>query len=156
VVDAALITVVAVLVGVSIALALAVLRVHGRLDSVVAAICGAAYVAWTFGYFVWFWSLAGQTPGARAMRIRVVAPTGDPPAPARALTRCFGIIVSALPLFLGFAPILVDPRRRGLHDWLAGTLVVEAPELSAGQLRRARQRAAFDARRGSAIAGDSG
>jgi hypothetical protein len=33
---------------------------------------------------------------------------------------------------LGFVPILPDQRRRGLHDMLAGTVAVEALEISAG------------------------
>jgi uncharacterized RDD family membrane protein YckC len=31
-----------------------------------------------------------------------------------------------LPLFAGFLPALVDDRRRGLHDMIAGTVVVHA------------------------------
>jgi uncharacterized RDD family membrane protein YckC len=29
-----------------------------------------------------------------------------------------------IPLFAGFLPVLVDDRRRGCHDMLAGTVVV--------------------------------
>jgi uncharacterized RDD family membrane protein YckC len=37
------------------------------------------------------------------------------------------LILAALPLFAGFLPILLDDRRRGAHDMLAGTVVVPAP-----------------------------
>ena len=40
--------------------------------------------------------------------------------------------VAAIPLLAGFLPILFDERRRGLHDMLARTVVVEAPQLSRG------------------------
>jgi uncharacterized RDD family membrane protein YckC len=33
-------------------------------------------------------------------------------------------VVAAIPLFAGYLLILVDDRRRGLHDRLAGTVVV--------------------------------
>jgi uncharacterized RDD family membrane protein YckC len=36
-------------------------------------------------------------------------------------------MLCAIPLFAGFLPILVDNRRRGPHDILAGSVVVSAP-----------------------------
>jgi uncharacterized RDD family membrane protein YckC len=39
-------------------------------------------------------------------------------------------IVLSLPLLLGFVPILFERRRRGLHDMLAGTIVVATPRES--------------------------
>jgi uncharacterized RDD family membrane protein YckC len=49
--------------------------------------------------------------------------------------RFVGLTIAALPLFAGFLIILVDDRRRGLHDRLARTVVVEegqdAPEMPA-------------------------
>jgi uncharacterized RDD family membrane protein YckC len=47
--------------------------------------------------------------------------------PSAALLRFAGLILAALPLFAGFLTILVDDRRRGVHDMLAGTVVVPAP-----------------------------
>ena len=47
--------------------------------------------------------------------------------PSAALLRFAGLILAALPLFAGFLAILVDDRRRGVHDMLAGTVVVPAP-----------------------------
>jgi uncharacterized RDD family membrane protein YckC len=38
------------------------------------------------------------------------------------------LVLAVLPLFAGLLPILVDARRRGLHDMLAGTVVVAAPD----------------------------
>jgi len=35
-------------------------------------------------------------------------------------------VLAAIPLFTGYLLILVDARRRGLHDMIAGTLVVYA------------------------------
>ncbi len=48
--------------------------------------------------------------------------------PARALFRLGALVLAALPLFAGFLTILVDDRRRGLQDMLAGTVVVAAAD----------------------------
>jgi uncharacterized RDD family membrane protein YckC len=37
-----------------------------------------------------------------------------------------GLALAIVPLFAGFLTVLVDDRRRGLHDILAGTVVVHA------------------------------
>jgi uncharacterized RDD family membrane protein YckC len=37
------------------------------------------------------------------------------------------MVLCALPLFAGFLPILLDRRRRGLHDMIAGSVVMSAP-----------------------------
>ena len=79
------------------------------------------------GYFVLFWTLAGETPGMRLMALRVVGGTGEPPRLGRSLVRLVGMILAAIPFFAGYALILFDDRRRGLQDMLAGTVVVYAP-----------------------------
>jgi uncharacterized RDD family membrane protein YckC len=75
-------------------------------------------------YFVFFWSSAGQTPGMRLMRLRLRTSKGAVPKPRRSILRLIGLAVSIAVFFLGFVPILFDERRRGLADFLAGTVVV--------------------------------
>ena len=136
--DAALVNVVAVVAGGALALALDVLQLTGELEEAAAALAGVGYVLWTVAYFVTFWSSTGQTPGNRVMRIRVVRAKGDGRlTPSRALVRLGALVLAALPLFLGFFPILVDDRRRGLQDMIAGTVVVDAPEEPPGVSARA-------------------
>jgi uncharacterized RDD family membrane protein YckC len=94
------------------------------------AVLGAAGV-WSLvvaGYFVLFWTLTGETPGMRLMALRVIDRAGDPPGLGKALVRLVGMILAAIPFFAGYLLILVDDRRRGLHDMLAGTTVVYAPK----------------------------
>ena len=79
-------------------------------------------------YFVGFWTLAGETPGMRLMALRVIDAAGDPPGLFRSLVRLAGMILAAIPFFAGYLLILVDDRRRGLQDMLAGTTVIYAPE----------------------------
>jgi uncharacterized RDD family membrane protein YckC len=127
--DGAIINVVAIVVAAGVALALSVLHFPNSLDPVLRAVGGATYVLWSIGYFVVFWSSTGETPGDRFMRIRVcVADSGRPPHPLRALGRLGALVLAVIPLFAGLLPILVDPRRRGVHDMLAGTVVVAAPD----------------------------
>jgi uncharacterized RDD family membrane protein YckC len=140
-IDAAVIDVVALVVGVAAALILSVLHLPKDLKTVLAVLGGVAYVLWSIGYFVGFWSTTGQTPGASLMRFRVVPTEGGTLKPRRGVVRCIGLVLAALPLFAGYVLILFDRRRRGFQDRLARTLVVEAPELSPAELRRTERRA---------------
>jgi uncharacterized RDD family membrane protein YckC len=74
-------------------------------------------------YFVTFWSAAGQTPAMRMMGIRVTTYTGEIPGIPRSIVRLIGLVLAIIPFFAGFLPVLVDDRRRGIQDMLAGTVV---------------------------------
>jgi uncharacterized RDD family membrane protein YckC len=127
-IDAAIIDVLALLVGVGVGLVLSILEIHQSLKVVLLAVGGVAFVIWTVAYFTVFWSTTGQTPGNRLMQIRVCdADDGTVLRPRRALVRLGALVLAALPLFAGLLPILVDDRRRGLHDMIAGTVVVVVP-----------------------------
>ncbi|HEX5193838.1 MAG TPA: RDD family protein [Solirubrobacteraceae bacterium] len=141
--DAALINLAATVVGVAAALILSLLHLPESLKTVLVAIAGAAYVIGIVAYFVVFWSTTGQTPGARAMQVRVLTADREPLKPRWALVRCAGILLAALPLFAGFVPIMFDSRRRGFQDYLAHTLVVEAPAVPSAYSRRAWKRAEY-------------
>jgi uncharacterized RDD family membrane protein YckC len=60
------------------------------------------------------------------MGLRVMTPRGSHPSVTRSIVRVIGLGLAIVPLFLGFLPVLVDARRRGLHDLLAGTVVLYA------------------------------
>ena len=75
-------------------------------------------------YFSVFWSAAGQTPGMRVMRLRVRRADGRGISVLRALVRAAGLAAAIIPFFAGFIPVLFDGRRRGLPDYVAGTVVV--------------------------------
>lgn len=135
-VDAALIDAAALVVAAIVALALSVLHLPTGVVHVAEAIGGAAFALWTIGYFVTFWATTGQTPGNRLMEIRVRdAGGGEGLLPRRALVRFVGLVLSAIPLFAGFLPVLLDDRRRGFHDRLARTVVVHAPPGPGGAKR---------------------
>jgi uncharacterized RDD family membrane protein YckC len=87
------------------------------------ALAGAGWALLVGAYFVFFWTLKGQTPGMRIFDVRVVDRRGDPPGIARAIVRFGALLLSIIPLFAGLIPILFDRRRRGLQDLIAGTEV---------------------------------
>jgi uncharacterized RDD family membrane protein YckC len=133
------INLVALVVASAAALAVSVFHLPKEVRQVLLIIGGIAFVVWTIAYFVTFWPTTGQTPGARVMQIRLV--TGDGRiGRRRALIRCIGMVLAALPVFAGHILIVFDERRRGLQDRLAGTLVIEAPESSFAARRREERR----------------
>lgn len=99
----------------------------GPVATVLAA-CGWALV--TAAYFIGFWTVTGQTPGMRTMRLRVLTVHDGPIGISRALVRVLWLGLCILPAFAGFLTVLFDRRRRGVHDMMARTVVVyvRAPE----------------------------
>jgi uncharacterized RDD family membrane protein YckC len=100
-------------------------------DWLVPALLGVGWMLTAAAYFVPFWALVGQTPAMRVMRLRVADAAGKAPSVGRSVVRLFGLLLAIVPLFAGFLPVLFDRRRRGLHDFLAGTVVlyVEDPQV---------------------------
>ena len=131
-IDAALINAVALLVWALVTLVFSLLPASDVRDEVAVAIGGVAFALWTIGYFVAFWTTTGQTPGDHVLQIKVLRMDGGRLLPRHALVRLAGVVLSA-PLLIGFLPILVSERRRGLHDWLAGTVVRAAPRRRAAR-----------------------
>jgi uncharacterized RDD family membrane protein YckC len=113
------------LVGGVLALVAALFDLPDGVTTVLVAAGAAAALLWVVGYFAVFWATTGQTFGNRIMNIRVRSAAADQPLGGwRALARVFGAVLSALIFFLGFALIVVEPRRRGLLDLIAGSVVV--------------------------------
>jgi uncharacterized RDD family membrane protein YckC len=147
VIDAIIIDLVAIIVAAAAALIISFFHIPHDAQTVLKLIGAGLAVLWAVGYFVAFWSATGQTPGSRVMQIRVVTATGERVKARRGIVRCVGLVLAALPLFAGYALILFDRERRGLQDRLAGTVVIDAPDASFAELRRIRQREAYQAAR---------
>jgi uncharacterized RDD family membrane protein YckC len=125
-IDAALIDLAALTVAAIAALFFSIMPVSHDVEKVAVAVGGVAFVLWSVAYFATFWTTTGETPGNRAMRIRVKRADGSALRPRHALARLAGMVIG-LPLLIGYLPILVSDRRRGLHDAMAGTVVVDSP-----------------------------
>jgi uncharacterized RDD family membrane protein YckC len=122
-IDAGVINAIAIVVGVVIALVFSVIPESDDVRTAVVALGGAAFLLWTAAYFLTFWTTTGETLGNRAMQIRVTRTDGSRLKPRHALVRLVGIFLAVVPFCAGLAPILVTDERRGLQDYLAGTVV---------------------------------
>ena len=65
-----------------------------------------------------------DTRDAAAAVCAVVGPGRKPPSIGRSLVRLVGLWLAIVPMFAGFIPVLFTERRRGLPDFLAGTVVL--------------------------------
>jgi uncharacterized RDD family membrane protein YckC len=127
VVDAA-----AVVAAVGIALTARLLGADLRAgDPTLVVLAGVGWLVAFGGYLLTFWILTGQTLGMRVMGIRVVDHEGGRLRPVRAAVRLGGTALCILTWGVGFLLVLVDDRRRGLQDVLAGTAVVRDRDLGA-------------------------
>ncbi|NUO80679.1 RDD family protein [candidate division KSB1 bacterium] len=76
-------------------------------------------------YFASFESSTKQaTLGKMALGIKVTDNNGDPVGFGKASGRHFGKLVSTLILFIGFIMVAFTQKKQGLHDMMAGCLVV--------------------------------
>jgi uncharacterized RDD family membrane protein YckC len=108
-----------------LALVTLVASLFAKLDPtwLVATLAGVGWTIVVVCYFVGFWAGAGQTPGMRLLRLRLLDAGGAVPGVGRSLLRLLGLGVAIAIAFLGFLPVLVDDRRRALQDFLARTVV---------------------------------
>jgi uncharacterized RDD family membrane protein YckC len=90
----------------------------------VAGLLGIAFV--TLAYFTVFHAALGATVGKHLCGLRVIDGYGERPTVLRSSLRALAYIPSALVLMLGFLWIGFDREKRGLHDWIADTYVVNA------------------------------
>jgi uncharacterized RDD family membrane protein YckC len=89
---------------------------------------GIFAIVFTYSYYAFFWFFAGMTIGNAVMGVRILRTNGKRVGPFRALVRLFGYVICLIPFGLGFFWILLDDRRQGWHDKLAGTFAVYAWE----------------------------
>ena len=88
------------------------------------AVVALITVIYSFGYFIFFWSMTGQTVGNAFLGLRIVTTQGRRVPIWRAVLRLAGYVISFATLFIGFLWIVVDNHRQGLHDKIAGTYVI--------------------------------
>ena len=100
-VDILLINLVAIITGLGAQLIASIFPITKNLKPLFLAIAAGVYVVWTAAYFVVFWSMSGQTPGARLMQVRLVTPGGGKVKPVRALVRWIGMNVGDVAPALG-------------------------------------------------------
>lgn len=99
---------------------------------ITAAIVAVVVSLITGGYFILFELLmTGQTPGKRAMKIRVICEDGTPVTGTEVLVRNLVRLVDFLPVGYGVGVIVmfISPLSKRLGDIAAGTIVVKEGQL---------------------------
>jgi uncharacterized RDD family membrane protein YckC len=123
IIDAILLNIVVGIIGVAVGLNMYSVDVE-RFDPST----GLASIVIAWLYFALMESSArGATLGKMAVGLRVVTDQGERLSFARATGRYFAKFVSAVILLIGFIMIAFTDRKRGLHDMIAGTLVIKSP-----------------------------
>ena len=145
VIDAAIVNLVAAITWAITALTMNTLNVPDGAKSVILAVLAFVYVIWAAAYFVSFWSSTGQTPGGRAMELRVVdEDDGRPLTAGRALLRFVGMILGAIPFGAGYAIGLFNERCRCFLDIISDSVVIDAPVYTVADRRRLARDAAIN------------
>jgi uncharacterized RDD family membrane protein YckC len=77
-------------------------------------------------YHVGFWvANDGATPGKMAVGIKVQMANAQPIDVGPAVLRYVGYLICYLTFFIGFFMIGFTAQKRGLHDYIAGTVVIK-------------------------------
>lgn len=93
-------------------------------NSVIRILVVLLYYIFSILYFAIFYSLVGYTPGKYLAGLQVVRTDGFRLGFWRSVVRGISYYLSALLLFMGFIWIIFDKKRQGLHDKIAGTVVI--------------------------------
>ena len=92
---------------------------------------GIGYAIGIIGQWLYFtiFEISGwmATPGKKILGLQVTDLNGQKIGFGRANGRYWGKIVSALILMIGFIMIAFTDKKQGLHDIMAGTLVIKKP-----------------------------
>jgi len=77
-------------------------------------------------YNVGFWvANDGATPGKMVMGMKIVMVDREPIEVGPAFLRWIGYYISFLTLGIGYILIAFTPQKRGLQDYIAGTVVIK-------------------------------
>lgn len=89
------------------------------------AALAAAFMV-SLAYHVLCWGQGGQTPGMMLLGLQVVGQDGEEIGYMRAFLRWVVYVLTLPILVLSVILMLLQPRRRGVHDILAGTCVIRS------------------------------
>ncbi len=104
----------------------------GIVDGILAAVLDSTSLELTIGTVLGWLYYAGMesssrqaTIGKSLLGLRVTGMDGRRISFLRATGRYFATILSALVLFIGYIMVAFTEKKQGLHDLIAGTLVVK-------------------------------
>jgi uncharacterized RDD family membrane protein YckC len=99
---------------------------------IIAVIFAVVVTLFSTGYFLFFeWLMRGQTPGKKAMKIRVIRDDGTPVTIHEVFVRNVLRLIDFLPFAYGVGVIVMFPSRlsKRLGDIAAGTIVIKESQL---------------------------
>lgn len=83
----------------------------------------------SFFYYSWITFWWGTTPGKLIFKIKVVkAKDLSAITLKQSIIRCLGYVLSYIPFGTGFLMVAFQPEKRGLHDFIAGTICIRNPD----------------------------
>jgi uncharacterized RDD family membrane protein YckC len=137
IIDAIILTVVGMIVGLPIRMLLGVSAVSvaqtqdpNQVMAMLPAMMGMIGVSLLINlvvgvsYDVWFVSHKGGTIGKLALGLQIINLDGSRLSVGQAFGRYFAKILSAIILYIGFIMAGLDPEKRALHDRICNTLVI--------------------------------
>lgn len=89
--------------------------------------CGLLGVFSVF-YFPWFWRHGGQTPGKRALGIKLIRTDARPLTWHASWIRFFGYVICFAGIGVPFIMVAYDSKKQGPHDKLARTYEIMVPK----------------------------
>ena len=102
----------AILIGIPTSVIVAIAFAFATGPILLAVGLAAAFVV-SVGYFPFFWTRTGQTPGMRLTRVRIVREFATGPLPmGKAIRRLIVMWFGAAALYIGWLWVFVDARRR--------------------------------------------
>ena len=76
-------------------------------------------------YTIGFWLTQGATPGKMALNLKITTADREPLHVGGAILRYVGYLASSITLGIGYLMIAFTAEKRGLHDFIAGTMVIK-------------------------------
>ncbi len=90
--------------------------------------------------FILCWKRWNATPGKMLFRLKIAdSKTFTPPSTSQYIMRYLGYFIAGIPLGLGFFIIGFNRRKRGLHDFIADTVVIYSTPLNPEAERKKRK-----------------
>lgn len=92
-------------------------------DAIIMGVLSVVFIGIFYLPVMFAWK--GQTVGMMLVGVKIVrAADGGPISAGTAIIRWLAMILSAIVIYLGFIWIAFEPRKRGWHDMIAGTVVI--------------------------------
>jgi|GEM_PF-118055 len=84
----------------------------------------SSYIVYILYTLIFWTAYEGATPGKRILGIRIIREGSNNLSLPTAIVRMFGMVLSAIPLGLGYLWVIWDKKKQAWHDKMAQTVVI--------------------------------